>query len=151
MLLASYKAGIAFTQSYVGYVHGVAHSLGGRYGIAHGLANAVILPHFLRAYGAKIHPKLAKLARLAGIAGTNQSDADAAAAFIDWVDDMNQRMGIPKYIEGIDVADTPQMAKNADAESNPLYPVPVLMDVYQLQHMYYVVGGMMAENDTFSA
>jgi len=59
-------------------------------------------------------------------------------------------MGIPKYIEGIQVADIPTMAAHADAESNPLYPVPVLMDVNQLQHMYYVVGGLMAENDTFA-
>lgn len=47
MLRASFCAGIAFTRSYVGYVHGIAHSLGGQYGIPHGLANAVILPHML--------------------------------------------------------------------------------------------------------
>ncbi len=51
MLSAAYKAGVAFTRSYVGYVHAIAHSLGGRYGIPHGLANAIILPHMLRAYG----------------------------------------------------------------------------------------------------
>ena len=54
MLSAAYKAGVAFTRSYVGYVHAIAHSLGGRYGIPHGLANAIILPHMLRAYGDEI-------------------------------------------------------------------------------------------------
>ena len=44
MLRASYLAGTAFTKSYVGYVHAVAHSLGGCYGIPHGLANSVLLP-----------------------------------------------------------------------------------------------------------
>ena len=44
MLQAAYKAGIAFSKSYVGYIHAVAHSLGGEYNIPHGLANAVILP-----------------------------------------------------------------------------------------------------------
>ena len=48
MLKASYLAGVAFTKSYVGYVHAVAHTLGGAYGVPHGLANAVILPYVLK-------------------------------------------------------------------------------------------------------
>ena len=51
MLQAAYKAGAAFSQSYVGYIHAVAHSLGGQYGTPHGLANAVIMPYVLKAYG----------------------------------------------------------------------------------------------------
>ena len=47
MLRASYFAGCAFTKSYVGYVHAIAHSLGGKYNVPHGLANAVILPMVL--------------------------------------------------------------------------------------------------------
>jgi alcohol dehydrogenase class IV len=43
MLEAAYNAGLAFTKSYVGYVHAIAHSLGGKYNIPHGLANAIIL------------------------------------------------------------------------------------------------------------
>lgn len=66
MLRAAYCAGVSFTRSYVGYVHGVAHSLGGQYGVPHGLANAVILPYFLDAYGAACHKKLGRLARIAG-------------------------------------------------------------------------------------
>ena len=42
MLEAAYCAGIAFTRSYVGYVQGIAHSLGGQYGIAHGLAQRIV-------------------------------------------------------------------------------------------------------------
>lgn len=68
MLHASYYAGCAFTKSYVGYVHAVAHSLGGQYNIPHGLANAILLPHVLEEYGETIHKKLAKLAIAAGIA-----------------------------------------------------------------------------------
>ena len=51
MLRAAFLAGSAFTKSYVGYVHAVAHSLGGAYNIPHGLANAVLLPVVLEAYG----------------------------------------------------------------------------------------------------
>ncbi|MGN0375028.1 MAG: iron-containing alcohol dehydrogenase, partial [Butyrivibrio sp.] len=71
MLYAAYLAGSAFTKSYVGYVHAVAHSLGGEYNTPHGLANAVLLPHVLRAYGKTVYPKLARLARAAGIVSEN--------------------------------------------------------------------------------
>ena len=135
MLRAAYCAGIAFTQSYVGYVHGVAHSLGGQYGVPHGLANAVILPHFLDAYGSSCHKKLAKLARKAGITGAAEDDV-AAAAFILWVRDMNAQMGIPETIPAIRFVDIPAMARHAARESNPLYPVPKLMNERELADMY---------------
>lgn len=67
MLHASYYAGCAFTKSYVGYVHAVAHSLGGEYNVPHGYANAVLLPYVLQEYGESIHKKLSKLAVAAGI------------------------------------------------------------------------------------
>lgn len=147
MLSAAYKAGVAFTRSYVGYVHAIAHSLGGRYGIPHGLANAIILPHMLRAYGEAAVPKLADLARMAGIAPATAQDSLAAEAFIDWVDRMNGALGIPKYVSGIRRSDIPQMAAHADAEANPLYPVPLLMDRLELERMYEVVAGGMFEGE----
>lgn len=62
MLTAAFLAGRSFSKSYVGYVHAVAHSLGGRYNIPHGLANAVLLPIVLEAYGPCIYRKLHDLA-----------------------------------------------------------------------------------------
>lgn len=85
MLHASYYAGCAFTKSYVGYVHAVAHSLGGEYNIPHGLANAILLPHVLEEYGASIHKKLYKLAVSAGIAHKETPVEQAAGAFIDTI------------------------------------------------------------------
>ena len=69
MLVASFYAGMAFTRAYVGYVHAIAHNLGGIYGTPHGLANAVILPHVLEYYGDTAYEKLAKLAEIVGIGG----------------------------------------------------------------------------------
>ena len=63
MLHASFYAGCAFTKSYVGYVHAVAHSLGGQYNVPHGLANAILLPLVLREYGSCIDKKLHRLSR----------------------------------------------------------------------------------------
>ena len=51
MPVASYLAGLAFTRAYVGTVHALAHAIGGFYGVPHGLANSVLLPVELRAYG----------------------------------------------------------------------------------------------------
>lgn len=141
MLRAAYCAGIAFTRSYVGYVHGVAHSLGGRYGIPHGLANAVILPYFLEEYGVSCEKRLGRLARVCGIAPGEQDDHAASQSFIGWVREMNRSMEIPEAIEGIREEDIPQMAAHADKESNPLYPVPRLMDAGELAGMYWEISG----------
>ena len=141
MLRAAYCAGIAFTQSYVGYVHGVAHSLGGQYGLPHGLANAIILPWFLEEYGPACHHRLGELARKTGVTPADASDAEAAGIFIAWVREMNDSMGIPRTVDCIQPEDIPQMAAHADQESNPLYPVPKLMDAEELAHMYDVIAG----------
>ena len=136
MLHASYLAGTAFTKSYVGYVHAVAHTLGGKYGVAHGLANAVLLPHVLRAYGISAEKSLAELARAIGLADTCASDKDAAELFISRIEDMNTRMQIPTSLDCIQKEDISAMAKLADKEANPLYPVPVLWDSKELEALY---------------
>lgn len=139
MLLASHIAGRAFSKSYVGYCHAVAHTLGGQYHIPHGLANAVIIPYILESYGASAHKKLKKLAIAAGIADNNTLPEQAATDFIKAVRDMNARMNIPLKLSGINVKDIPQMAKYAEKEANPLYPVPKLFTAKELEKFYYYV------------
>lgn len=136
MLRASYFAGCAFTKSYVGYVHAVAHSLGGAYNIPHGYANAVLLPFVLESYGSVIHKKLQKLAVAAGVAGEDVSDEEAASLFIGAIRDMKKRFGIGDTIPEIRAEDIPKLAAYADKEGNPLYPVPVLMDAKELGVFY---------------
>lgn len=139
MLHASNRAGLAFSISYVGYIHAVAHSLGGQYGIPHGLANAVLLPIVLEDYGECVYHKLAELARAAGVARSSASDAANAKRFIAAIRMLNRRMGIPEKLKGIRVEDIPVMAAHADREANPLYPVPRLMDAKELERYYYMV------------
>jgi len=130
MLLASYKAGFAFTRAGVGNIHAIAHTLGGLYNTPHGLANAVILPKVLEDYGIKVHKKLAKLAEAAGLVTDNDSKTieEKANIFINAIYSMNERMGIPKGFDCIKSEDIPQMVNWAGKESNPLYPVPVIYD-----------------------
>jgi len=127
MLYASWCAGAAFTRAYVGYVHGIAHALGGLYGTPHGLANAVILPHMLDWYGRSAHARLARLAEAAKLCDENASDAEKAAGFIAAIREMNLRMKIPEGFDCIREEDIPLLAARAIKESNPLYPVPKIM------------------------
>ena len=136
MLYAAYLAGSAFTKSYVGYVHAVAHSLGGRYNTPHGLANAVLLPHVLKAYGPAVHKKLANLAICIDIADENTPEEDASNAFIEAICNMQKVLNIPEYIDGIVEDDIPKLARYAEKEANPLYPVPVLMTARELRQFY---------------
>ena len=126
LLTASYQAGAAFTRASVGNVHAIAHTLGGLYGVGHGLANAVLLPVVLRDYGPAAHRKLARLAELVGLSGG--TDGEKADAFIDAILAMNARLGIPTGFSCIREEDLPQMAAWAAAEANPTYPVPVIYD-----------------------
>ena len=139
MLKASFYAGCAFTKSYVGYVHAVAHSLGGEYNVPHGLANAVLLPFVLEAYGTKIHKKLYDLALAAGVADKDMSYEEAAGHFIAAIREMKRRFGIGDKIPEIREEDISKLARYADREANPLYPVPVLMDAKELERFYYLL------------
>ena len=124
LLRASFDAGAAFTRVSVGNVHAAAHTLGGLYGVAHGLANAVLLPIILEDYGAAAHKALAELAEAVGIGGATA--AERAENFIAAIRGMNERMGIPTGFDCIREEDLPRMTAWAEREANPLYPVPVI-------------------------
>lgn len=136
MQRVAYLAGLAFTRAYVGYVHALAHALGGKYNTPHGLANAVLLPVVLRAFGKSAHKPLARLARAAGLAQSGDSAAVAAEKFIAAVEALNCRLGIPNKIEGIMPQDIAELARHAEREANPLYPVPRLMTATELENIY---------------
>jgi alcohol dehydrogenase class IV len=141
MLRAAFYAGCAFTKSYVGYVHAIAHSLGGEYNIPHGLANAVLLPMMLEAYGSAIHGKLKDLAIAIGLADKSTPASQAASMFIGEIRKLEKHCGIGNTLPGIHSEDIPRLARYADEEANPLYPVPVLMDSYELEKFYYMLLG----------
>ena len=98
------------------------------YGIAHGLANAIILPYVLDYYGASAHQRLADLADVAGVSQPGMTVAQKANAFIAAIRQLNKNMNIPDKIEQIREEDIPTLVKRALKEGNPLYPVPKIMD-----------------------
>lgn len=139
MQKASYYAGAAFTRAYVGNAHAVAHTLGGFYSTPHGLANAVILPYILDTYGSCIYKKLAELSDLTGITEKGDNEEQKAKKFILHIREMNKSMNIPDKIKGISKKDIPVMAKRAEKEANPVYPVPVILSKDELAKIYYLI------------
>jgi alcohol dehydrogenase len=141
MLKGSYLAGVAFTRAYVGYVHAIAHTIGGFYGLPHGLANAVIMPHVLEFYGSAASDRLAELASHIGIGQGNQTNPQKAQAFIQYLRDLNKKMNIQSNIPDIEEKDLPEMISRALAEANPLYPVPRILFREDLEKLYMKIKG----------
>lgn len=126
MQIAAFDAGRAFTRGCVGYVHAVGHTLGGLYGLAHGEAMSIILPYVLKQFGSAVYDSLAELADVCEIKG--KDNKEKAEAFISWIEDMKNKMNIPKGIDCIKDEDIDQIIDWAIKEANPLYPVPVIWD-----------------------
>jgi len=133
MAVASYSAGAAFTRTSVGYVHAIAHQLGGYYHIPHGLANAVVLPFILEMSYDDAKQKYAELALAANLASSSDSTEVAANKFVDAVKNLLRSMNIQTSFEQIKKQDIPELAKRAVAETYCNYPVPTLMSNKQCE------------------
>jgi alcohol dehydrogenase len=135
MALAAFYAGLAFTKAYVGYVHAFSHTIGGMYGVPHGMANAIMLPYVLDFLkdAPLARQRLAELAVEIG-AGSTGDDADMLAQrFIDRVRQLNRVVGIPEKIESLRPADVPLIARAAMIEAHRDYPVPKNMTLAQAE------------------
>jgi len=139
MLKGSFLAGRAFSKSYVGYCHAVAHSLGGKYNIPHGLGNAVLLPYTLDLYGDTVYKRLKQLAVATELADETYAIDIAAKLFIQRIREINKNMNIPTKLKEVKADDIPELSAYAEKEANPLYPVPKLMTKEELESLYYAV------------
>lgn len=138
MLYASYLAGIAFTNNFVGYVHALAHAVGALYGVPHGLANAVLLPAVLREYGAAVTKPLSELASAAGLC--EKSEEALADAFIRRIETLCESMRIPDRFSVLRQEDFPLLISRALCEANPDYPVPVIFGESELAEILHAVS-----------
>lgn len=136
MQKASFLAGVAFTRAYVGNVHSIAHTLGGQYGVPHGLANAIILPKVLRYYGKTIYKPINMLCEKTGLFLEFLTPQDRTAAFISWIENLNKKFGIPETVNSLKNEDIEVLARRADKESNPLYPVPMIFELNDFINIY---------------
>jgi alcohol dehydrogenase class IV len=127
MALAATYGGLAFTRANVGYVHAIAHQLGGKYHTPHGLANAIMLPHVLRFLSPAVTKRLAVLAVRAKVGKPGERSSVLAKKFLDSVDALNRDLGIPRHLDALREEDIPELAKAACWEADTNYPVPRYM------------------------
>ena len=133
ILAGSNLAAKAFSKSYVGYVHALAHALGGKTNLPHGRLIAILLPYVLDAYGDKITEKLAYLTDLLRLTDADKSITEKAYVYRDHLEALEKELGIPKKIKAeLSEEDLWELAKAADKEANPLYPVPKELDEKEL-------------------
>lgn len=135
MALASHYAGICLNITAVGYVHAIAHQLGANYGVPHGRANAMVLPHVLTFNKPNCLKKYALLARDLGFATAQQSDSVAADALIAKVHELLSRLPLKNQGDLIKRSDYERIAKDALTEAHGMYSVPRYMveaDVYRM-------------------
>ena len=124
MAVAASMAGLAFTRVGVGYVHAIAHQLGGLYHVPHGLANAIVMPYVLEFSKPNCAHRLAELARVSDIGESGASDSELADAFIARIRKMTSDMQIPGSIKELKREDFDKIIDRAFAEAHGTYGVP---------------------------
>ncbi|MEF9933349.1 MAG: L-threonine dehydrogenase [Cetobacterium sp.] len=115
MAYAEYLAGMAFNNASLGYVHAMAHQLGGFYDLPHGVCNAILLPH-VEEFNLNVSAgRLKKIAELMGVDISNMDDIQGAKAAIEAIKTLSKDVGIPSGIAqlGAKESDFNELATNA--------------------------------------
>jgi len=124
MCYAEYLAGMAFNNASLGYVHAMAHQLGGFYDLPHGMCNAVLLPHVQRFNLIARVEKFAEMATIFGEDTTGLSLRDAAELAVEAMARLSADVGIPgglidlgkMYGKDVKESDIPTMTANAQKD-----------------------------------
>ncbi|MFW1940468.1 iron-dependent methanol dehydrogenase [Acinetobacter junii] len=119
MSYAQYLAGMAFNNASLGYVHAMAHQLGGFYNLPHGVCNAVLLPHVCEFNLIACQDRYAKIAELMGVNVESFTETEAAFAAIDAIRELSSSIGIPSGLTelGVKTEDLAIMAENAQKDA----------------------------------
>lgn len=115
MAYAQFLAGMAFNNASLGYVHAMAHQLGGFYDLPHGVCNAVLLPHVQMFNSQIAAARLRDCAAAMGVNVAGMTDSEGAEACIDAIRSLAQRVNIPAGLRelGVKEEDIPVLATNA--------------------------------------
>ena len=115
MAYAQFLAGMAFNNALLGYVHAMAHQLGGQYNLPHGVCNAMLLPHVEAVNASACAARLADVARALGVDTAGMSVEAAAEAAVQAMRNLAKTVGIPARLSelGVKREDFPLMAANA--------------------------------------
>ena len=120
MAVAQYIAGMAFSNVGLGVVHGMAHPLGAIFDVAHGVANALLLPIVMEYNAPAALDKSVTIAKAMDVYKDGMTREEAADAAVKAVKELSIRVGIPQHLrdlgKGITEADLPRLAKAAMAD-----------------------------------
>jgi alcohol dehydrogenase len=119
MCYAQYLAGMAFNNASLGYVHAMAHQLGGFYNLPHGVCNAILLPAVCEFNLIACPDRFADIADFMGVETVGMSVTEAAEAGIAAIRELSASIGIPAGLTELDVkeADLKTMAENAQKDA----------------------------------
>ncbi len=137
--LASYYAGSALNIGSVGNVHALAHQIGGKYGIPHGIAIGAVMPHVLSASLKAAQVPLAQLAEVIGVASKSETTLQNAKRFVAALVELQAVVGMPTHIEKIQTADIKGLAQDGLKEALS-YPVPYFMTQTEAETLLRSIG-----------
>ena len=119
MAYAQFLAGMAFNNAVLGYVHAMAHQLGGLYNLPHGVCNAILLPHVQQFNLIACQDRFRDIAQAMGECVEGLSLTDAAQKAIDAIKKLSASIGIPSGLAelGVKEKDFDIMAENAKLDA----------------------------------
>ncbi len=119
MAYGSYVAGMAFSNVGLGIVHSMAHPLGARFDVPHGVANALLLPYVMEFNMSAAKKKYGDIARAMGVDTRNMSEDEAACAAVEAVKKLSAAIGIPQKLREIGIPKESLSQLAADAIIDP--------------------------------
>ncbi|SOB78257.1 alcohol dehydrogenase [Marinobacter sp. LV10R510-11A] len=145
MALAANYGGLALNKTALGYVHAIAHQLGTQYGVPHGRANAIVLPHILEVNRHCAQARMAALARLCDLATEAETDSQAADKLIQRVNALLAALPIEREVKGINEKHFTVMAKAAMKEAHGTYAVPKYLNKKDIIKVLRVISKQTAQ------
>lgn len=131
--VGSYYAGLSFSKACIGYVHAFAHNIGGSFGVPHGLAIAVLLPHIVKFSKPNCIHQLAELSILVGLGNRNENAEVLADKFVESLFDLNKKLDIPEKLDVFNIKDVPKIREAGFKECHGTYPVPRYLTVKEAE------------------
>ncbi len=138
MLIASNMAGAAFSNAQVGLVHAMAHTVGARYGVHHGLANSIVMPHVVRFNAAEVAATYRPVAAALGISIDALSDEACAEAVAARLSDLAGRAGLPQTLasQGVPEAALPELAEATLDDASIIYNGRAVLGADEVLEVY---------------
>jgi alcohol dehydrogenase len=138
MLIASNMAGAAFSNAQVGLVHAIAHTVGARYGIHHGLANSIVMPHVVRFNAVEVAATYRPVAAALGVAVDGLTDEACAELVAERLAALAAKTGLPLTLssQGVPESALPELAEATLADASIIYNGRTVLGAEELLEVY---------------